>query len=667
MKAKNTKDKKRNGRKKQLVAANQIVSSLALLKGNGCHLKEKFSRQRDLASNLIQTLPSFFVAIDADGKTLMMNESMLQALGYTAEEVEGKDYLTTFVPASDRKKLSNIFKKLVVSKESTLNENYILTKDNQKILVEWHGRPVFKESGDFDYFFGVGIDITERKRANEALRESEKKFKELYESAPDGYFTLDEDGKITEANKTLVEIMGYEKKELKGKPFSLFMSEGIKEEFNKTFPQFNEKCFTDKEFRLVRKNGAEVYVRFRSKAKQNGNGGFLEYNCTLRDITKRKETENKLKALYDLSKKVSSIVSKEDLLPWIAEEAVKLLDVDECVYRIREGDYLIKGGGTEEGMMLMKKEKLKIGESLSGKIALEKKPLVVKDMRGEKMYIKEHREIAKRLGFVSFLGVPMMAEDKVVGVMNVITRKPRKFSKTDIEVLTAFSDHAAIALQNARLFENLEKGLNAYENVEEKLQESMGKLRKAMGGIINTMALTVETKDPYTAGHQKRVSDLARSIATEMRLSIHQIDAIRMAGSIHDLGKISIPGEILSKPGKISEAEFNLIKTHTQVGYDLLKEIDFPWPIAKIVLQHHERLNGSGYPQGLSGKDIVIEARIIAVADVVEAMASHRPYRPSLGIDTALEEISKNKGILYDPKVADVCLRLFKEKSYEFK
>lgn len=197
-----------------------------------------------------------------------------------------------------------------------------------------------------------------------------------------------------------------------------------------------------------------------------------------------------------------------------------------------------------------------------------------------------------------------------------------------------------------------------------QLEKTLKELRKALGGTIEAMALTVETRDPYTAGHQRRVSNLARAIATEIGISEDQIQGIRLAGVIHDIGKISVPGEILSKPGKISSNEFGIIKEHPQVGHNILNTVDFPWPIAQIVLQHHERMDGSGYPDGISGDNILFEARILAVADVVEAMASHRPYRASLGIDIALREILKNRGSFYDPQVVDACLKLFNEKGY---
>ncbi len=194
----------------------------------------------------------------------------------------------------------------------------------------------------------------------------------------------------------------------------------------------------------------------------------------------------------------------------------------------------------------------------------------------------------------------------------------------------------------------------------------MEKLLEAMQAIIRAMALTAEMRDPYTAGHQQRVTDLACAIAREIGLSEDQIEGIRMAGIVHDFGKIYVPAEILSKPGRLSEIEFSMIKMHPQAGYDILKTIDFPWPIAQVVFQHHERTDGSGYPSGLSSGNIILEARILAVADVVEAIASHRPYRPALGIDKALEEIAKNKGKLYDPKIVDACIGLFKNEVFKF-
>ena len=190
---------------------------------------------------------------------------------------------------------------------------------------------------------------------------------------------------------------------------------------------------------------------------------------------------------------------------------------------------------------------------------------------------------------------------------------------------------------------------------EEKLQKTLESLKKAVGATIQVLVSALESRDPYTAGHQSRSANVACAIATEMGLSQDKIEGIRMAGTIHDIGKLSIPAEILTKPSRLTEIEFNLVKDHSRSGYEMLKEVESPWALAEIVYQHHERMNGTGYPRKLKGDEILMESRILAVADVVEAMASHRPYRAALGIDAALEEIEKNKGILYDTAVADAC------------
>ena len=211
---------------------------------------------------------------------------------------------------------------------------------------------------------------------------------------------------------------------------------------------------------------------------------------------------------------------------------------------------------------------------------------------------------------------------------------------------------------------DLQRSVTNLREEEETLNRTLGALRRAMGAMLEVLARAVEMKDPYATGHQKRVADLARTIAMEMGHPAETIDGIRMAGVVHDIGKLSLPSEILNKPAKLTEEEYTRVKKHPQAGYDILKDIAFPWPVARIVWQHHERLNGSGYPLGLAEEDILPEARIMAVADVVETMASHRAYRPAPGLEKALEEIAAQRGILYDPAVVDACIRIFREKDF---
>ncbi|BBI99638.1 hypothetical protein FGKAn22_13310 [Ferrigenium kumadai] len=215
-------------------------------------------------------------------------------------------------------------------------------------------------------------------------------------------------------------------------------------------------------------------------------------------------------------------------------------------------------------------------------------------------------------------------------------------------------------------YRGIDRDITERKEAEKERRTSAEKLEHTLLQTIEAVAATVDARDPYTAGHQRRVAALASAIAHEMGLPEDKIRGLYLAASIHDLGKVHLPAEILSKPGTLSPIEYELVKTHPQIGYDIIKDVQFPWPIAQMVLQHHERLDGSGYPQGLKAEQILPEARILAVADVVEAMSSHRPYRPGLGLESALDEIARQRGVLYAPDAVDNCLALFREKNYAF-
>ena len=259
------------------------------------------------------------------------------------------------------------------------------------------------------------------------------------------------------------------------------------------------------------------------------------------------------------------------------------------------------------------------------------------------------REAAVERGYAASIALPLLQQERCLGVLAIYAAEPEAFDKEEVVLLEEMAADLAFGIVTLR-------NQAVQREQAQRLQRGMLQTVEAICGIV-------EMRDPYTFGHQRRVADLAFAIAEEMGLGDGWAKAIHLAGLVHDLGKIRIPAEILSKPGRLDEIEFGLIRRHPQAGYDILKSIDFEWPIAQMVLQHHERMDGSGYPQGLKDEEIVLGARILSVADVVEAISSHRPYRPGLGLESALEELSSHPG-RYDPQVVAACFRLFREQGY---
>ncbi len=465
------------------------------------------------------------------------------------------------------------------------------------------------------------VSETERKKAEEILRR-EKDWREQYLNIAGVMLVIvNADEKITMINKKGSEILGYKEKELIGKNwFDLLVPQRIRDEVKDVFHKLMAGDIRPVEYYenpLLTKDGEERLVAFHNTVIRGPNDQIVGVLFSAEDITERKKMEQQLE---------ESRRHFETLFNFVADPVVivsgkgKLLEVTD---RVQE----ITGFKKEE---------------LVGKSFMKVKILTVKS--------------------------------KAIAIKNLAKRMMgMKIAPYEVEVLTKDGKKMPYEINAARIDYRgkpadmvVFRDITERKKIQEELQGTLKKLRGALGATIQAMALTVETRDAYTAGHQRRVTNLARAIATEMKLSKDQIDGIRTAGTIHDLGKIGVPAEILNKPVRLTDIEFNLIKIHPLVGYNILKQIEFPWPVAEIVLQHHERINGSGYPRGLSDGNILLEAKILGVADVVEAMASHRPYRPALGIDKALEEISQNKGVLYDPQVVDTCLKVFRKKRFKF-
>jgi putative nucleotidyltransferase with HDIG domain len=257
-----------------------------------------------------------------------------------------------------------------------------------------------------------------------------------------------------------------------------------------------------------------------------------------------------------------------------------------------------------------------------------------------------------RAGILSYVTIPLRAADRLIGSLNLGFTTPDGPTEECAQIAEEVGNQLAIALRQAGL--------------REEIEASCRRLSLALSQTVQALAAAAEVRDPYTAGHQKRVTELAVAIAEKLGLPSERIDGLQVAGLMHDIGKLAIPSELLSKPSKLTGTERALIQEHPKVAHEILQGIEFPWPVASIVFQHHERLDGSGYPLGLRGDDTLLESRILAVADVVEAMASHRPYRPALGVEAALEEIRGGKGKRYDAQAVDACIAVIESGSVSF-
>ena len=402
-----------------------------------------------------------------------------------------------------------------------------------------------------------------------------------------------------------------------------------------------------------------VLVRNASRELVKSNDENAWLYCEAKQQLARLETaENNIERNYQIQAALSALLQTELLnitleaqLQEILEHIISIpwlsLEAKGCILLVEEDPKILvmKAHSGLPAPLLKKCQQVPFGYCLCGRAAVSKEIIFTAGI--DNQHDIQYEGISPHGHYC----VPILSGDKVLGVMALYVASGHQHSENEEDFFRTAADVIASIVER--------------QHTNNVLEQTVDKLRNTLGGTIQIIASITEMRDPYTAGHQRRVSDLARAIAEEMGLSRDKVEGIRLAGIIHDLGKISIPAEILSKPGRISDLEFSLIKTHPGVGYEII-EPSFPEPIPQIVLQHHERIDGSGYPAGLAGSDILLEARVMAVADVVEAMATHRPYRPAHGIEKTLEEIVRNRGVLYDSQVVDACVALF-EKGYQLK
>ena len=548
------------------------------------------------------------IYIVQQGKFVYISPLYKKLTGYSDKELIGTKSLNYIYPG-DRESIRQEAIKCLKAKRSEPYEYRFINKQNEIMYVLEMITPTVHRGERAT--LGSFMDITLRKRMEEALKSSEENYRLLFESAGQGIL-IAKDQTIQFANVALADILGYSKEVIAGRPFTSFIHpEDRSIVLHRHLMRMKgETPENDYSFRIITSEGTVKWLQVNSRIiSWNGGPASLSF---ITDITERKRAEDALRR------------SEEKYRTIIEEMVDGYFEVDLA------GNYTF----------VNEAESKSIGYSRDELIGMNNRRY--QDEKNAKKSYEAFRRIYKTGEPVKSLEVEIIRKDGTIG-LNEISVSLKK-------------DHEGKPIG----FQGFTRDITDRKN-------SMDQLRKALGGTVLAIASVVETKDPYTAGHQRRVADLARTIAREMGLSQDQIEGVRMAGIIHDIGKVSVPAEILSTPRRLTAIEFSLIQTHAQSGHDILKEIEFPWPIARMVLEHHERMNGSGYPKGLRGDDILPESRILAVADVVEAMATHRPYRAALGLNSALEEIAQNKGVLYDPEAVDACLSLFRKKDYEIK
>lgn len=505
----------------------------------------------------------------------------------------------------------------------------------------------------------------ERKTFATALQSSESTYRTIFQNTGAATFISEEDLSISMVNDKFLELLGYTKDEVIGAKWTKFVPPKLAEVMESyhrirridpaTAPRNYKTQMIDKQGKIL--DGLNVVDLIPgTKCSAQTFINLTEYNRIVRA----------LKAISSVNLVMIHSNSEHDLLTNVCKNIV-----DVGGYSLAWVGYLeddprqrvkpVACAGNDFAFLSKLNISLtdpKRGSGPTGTAIRNGQPVVIRDFKKDPGFAPWLKNALRR-GFKSGITIPLKDDKEVFGVLNIYANEVDFLDTEEEKLIVSMANNLAYAITSHRAHERC--NLATYE-----LGINLEKMQRILMQSVTALGTTLDIRDPYTAGHQKKVVRLATAIAERLGVSWEQMEGIKVAANLHDIGKIYIPSQILNKPGKLTNLEFEMIKTHSQTGYEIIKEIEFPWPVAEIILQHHERMDGSGYPRNLAGEEILLEARILAVADVVEAMASHRPYRPALGIDVAMDEISCNRGILYDPDVVDACLVLFREKDFRF-
>lgn len=600
---------------------------------------------------------------DAEYRILRCNKAYQQCAALPFHDIIGRPYYEIF-PKSDGP-LSCCLRAM---EKAAAGEEELVVGDT---TYRSRAFSINDEHGVYLYSVHIMEDVTESRRAERLLRENEQNYRTLADAAPALIWASGIDKLCNYFNQPWLEFTGRALEQELGNSWT----EGVHPDdlqhcLEVYLSAFERREPFSMEYRMRRHDGEYRWMRDDGCPRYDSDGAFIGYIGYLMDVTERKLAEIAVnhanRALSTLSAVNRSLVRANDegeLLQSICRSIVeqrgyRMAWVGYVQHDEHKSIKIMASAGHDEGYLdaiNVTWAETERGMGPTGRAIRSGTTELCQDFANDPRHLP-WRDAALKRGYAASIALPL-ANGEVFGALTVYADEVNAFSPAEVELLEEMAGDMAFGVRTLHVRRErdlaLEQNRRQLKQLESNLEET-----------VRAIATIVEMRDPYTAGHQARVADLAAAIARQMGLPDDRVHGIHLAGVLHDLGKIQVPAEILSKPGRISEIEHSLIKVHPQAGYDILKGIDFPWPIAQMVQQHHERLDGSGYPQGLKGDAILFEARILSVADVVESMSSHRPYRPGWGVDAALEEITQQRGIHFDPQVVDACLAQFCEQGY---
>lgn len=613
---------------------------------------------------------------DEKNKTLFWSDELFRIFGFKPQEFTPTyEILANLIHPGDRAFVMGSINNARYQNKPYSME-YRIMPGNIMHFIHEEIEIITDEKGKISRIIGATQDITRQKSNELSLHEDEMQLNRAQKIAHIGNWELDPLSNDLQWSDEVYHIFGIEKEKIKI-TYEKFLSLLYPADKEKVIAQMNKSLYEGEyyniDYRIICARGDIRFIHSEAEIIFDENAKPIKIFGTMQDISEHKYAEESLKKLNRSLRTLS--LCNQMLIHATTEQ--ELLDtmcqviVENSGYRMawvgiveHDEDKSIRVAakkGFDDGYV----DTLKLswadterGRSPTGKAIRTKTSQVIQNIQADPTFAIWREESIKR-GYNATISLPLMNNEEAFAVLNIYASEADEFSKSEIGLLEELSEDLSFGIISLRT--ETERNTAVKER-----KEYLEKLREGLENTIKVIATTIEIRDPYTAGHQKRVADLAAAIGKELNLSEEDIHAIHLAGTVHDFGKIRIPSEILTNPGHLDEVEYNFIKIHPQVGYDILKDIEFPWPIAKMVLQHHERLNGTGYPQGLKDGEIVLGARILAVADVVESMASRRPYRSELGVDAAMDEIIQGKSTLYDPDVVDACIKIIKENKITF-